>query len=176
MTDDASATSSQRMNAELFRDVIGHFASGVTVITTTDRDEPFGTTASAVTSLSLEPPMLLVCLNQSSSTGGAIHRARRFAVNILREDQVDLASRFATKSPDKFAGVALMAEGSVPLLEGALAAIECSVREEVSAGTHTVFIAEVTRATATPGPPLAYFRGTFGRLDPAGGVLRTTLE
>jgi flavin reductase (DIM6/NTAB) family NADH-FMN oxidoreductase RutF len=83
----------RRLDANEFRDVIGHFASGVTIITAVHEGQRYGTTASAVSSLSLEPPMLLVCLNKTSTTGQAIGAAGRFAVNILREDQPDLATR-----------------------------------------------------------------------------------
>src|ERR1700674_171452 len=96
----------RNLTPEEFRDVIGRFASGVTVITTVHDGIPYGTTASAVRSLSLEPPMLLICMNQQSSTGQAIAAAGHFAVNILAEEQPDAAARFATKSPDKFHGIA----------------------------------------------------------------------
>lgn len=161
-----SRTATQRrLTSAEFRDVIGSFASGVTVITTVDREAPYGTTASAVASLSLEPPMVLVCLNRTSSTGQAISRARRFAINVLDEDQAELASRFARKDPDKFAGVDhVRGVTGQPLLARALATIECSVVEEVTGGTHTVFLSEVDAASARQGSPLAYFRGQFGRL------------
>src|SRR6266702_1750266 len=86
-----------------FREVIGHFASGVTVITTAHDGEPFGTTASAVTSLSLEPPMLLICLSQDSNTGRAVAESGIYAVNVLTDEQAQIAEHFAVKGPDKFA-------------------------------------------------------------------------
>jgi flavin reductase (DIM6/NTAB) family NADH-FMN oxidoreductase RutF/DNA-binding GntR family transcriptional regulator len=157
------------VSADEFRDVISHFATGVTVITAVDGGERFGSTASAVSSLSLDPPMLLVCLNRESSTGACVSRAGRFAVNILGESQGELAKRFASKAPDKFAGVTATEGGSgEPLLDGALAHVECRVVEEVSGGTHLVFLAEVERAEAGIGTPLAYYRGEFGRLELAG--------
>jgi flavin reductase (DIM6/NTAB) family NADH-FMN oxidoreductase RutF len=128
-------TSPVAVSADEFRDVISHFATGVTVITAVDAGERFGSTASAVSSLSLEPPMLLVCLNRQSATGACVSRAGRFAVNILDEHQGELAKRFASKSPDKFAGIATTEGGSgEPLLGGALAHVECRVVEEVSGG------------------------------------------
>lgn len=149
--------------------MVGHFATGVTVITTRHDGLPFGTTASAVSSLSLEPPMLLVCLNLESTTGQAVARSRRLAVNILGEDQADLAARFARKGDDKFDGVAYRDSAeAIPLLGEALAHLECRVTEEVSGGTHSVYLAEVVRGSAEPRAPLAYFRGQFGRLAPAG--------
>lgn len=151
---------------ETFRDVIGRFATGVTVITAIDGSQWYGTTASAVSSLSLEPPMLLVCMNQQSTTGEAISRVGAFAVNILDESQDQLARRFARKDPDKFEGVPVTAGRSgQPLLDGALAHVECRVTEQVTGGTHVVFLAEVDRAAGRAGAPLAYFRGEFGRLN-----------
>ncbi|MCW2951825.1 MAG: flavin reductase domain protein FMN-binding protein [Conexibacter sp.] len=156
----------RRLTPDEFRNVIGHFASGVTVITTTLDGRPYGTTASAVTSLSLEPPMVLVALNQSSATGRAIAQVGTFAINVLGEDHREIAVRFARKGDDKFDGIEL-AEGQYagPLLADALAHVECRVTEQVVAGTHVVFIAEALVATARPGAPLAYFRGQFGRLE-----------
>ena len=158
--------SDRRLTAEVFRDVIGRFASGVTVVTTSLDGVIHGATASAVSSLSLDPPMLLVCMNRQSTTGQAVLSARRFAINILGENQPDLAVRFASRNHDKFAGVDTQSGvGNVPLLSDALATIECRVVEEVMGGTHTVFIAEVDSAVAHSGTPLAYFRGKFGRIS-----------
>jgi flavin reductase (DIM6/NTAB) family NADH-FMN oxidoreductase RutF/DNA-binding GntR family transcriptional regulator len=154
------------LTPDQFRDVIGRFASGVTVITTRRDDARYGATASAVSSLSLEPPMLLICMNRSSGTGRAIAEVRRFGVNVLGEDHSDLAERFASRAPDRFAGVRTV-EGhrGIPLLAEALATFECRVAETVIGGTHYVFLAEVERASGRRGAPLAYFRGQFGRLE-----------
>jgi 4-nitrophenol 2-monooxygenase / 4-nitrocatechol 4-monooxygenase, reductase component len=151
---------------ETFRHVIGHFASGVTVLTSRDKDDDFGATASAVSSLSLEPPMLLVCLNTRGSTQQAIHASRAFGVNILDEDQGVVAERFASPHGPKFEGLTVeRGEDGVPLLADSLAYCECRVAEDVVAGTHRVFLANVTRAVAREGSPLTYFRGKFGRFE-----------
>ena len=156
----------RRLTPDEFREVIGHFATGVTVITTTEDGRPLGTTASAVTSLSLEPPMILVCLNKESATGRAMAASGRFAVNILGEHQSDLAVRFAAKGGDKFDGVATTSgEWNEPLLSEALATLECTVVERTTGGTHVVFFGQVETASARPGAPLAYYRGQFGRLQ-----------
>ncbi|MEV7005158.1 flavin reductase [Streptosporangium sp. NPDC051022] len=146
-----------------FRQVIGHFASGVTVITTREGERLFGSTASAVSSLSLEPPMLLVCLNQSSETAKAIQRTGRFVVNVLEEGQGDLAVHFAGKGDDKFLSVRHSpgVDGQ-PLLDGSLAHLECSVADVPTGGTHVIFLGHVVNAVATPGAPLAYYQGRFG--------------
>jgi flavin reductase (DIM6/NTAB) family NADH-FMN oxidoreductase RutF len=150
---------------EAFRDVIGHFTTGVTIVTVRREGTDYGVTVSAVSSLSLEPPMLLVCLNRSSRTQGAISLARSFAVNILREDQAELARLFATSRDDKFDGIRLR-RGQLghPLLEGALAHVDCVITEEAVGGTHTVFLAEVKWAERFEGSPLVYYRGQFGWL------------
>ena len=175
------ANSGQRADAvaaQSFRDVIGRFATGVTVITAHADGHDHGMTASAVSSLSLTPPMLLVCINLASPTGDAVHRSRRFTVNVLAEDQARLAQRFATRHDDRFDGVATVrGQLGALMLSGALAHIECRVAEDVAAGTHRIFIGEVVDAVGRDGAPLAYFRGQYGQLhlarhDPAYSVLR----
>lgn len=159
-----------RCDPERFRDVVGRFASGVTVVTTAHAGADFGMTASAMCSLSLAPPMVLVCVNRRVPTRAAVGRSGVFAVNILDEDQAELAVRFATPHADKFAGVAVT-RGPLgcPLVGGALAWLECRVAEDVAGGSHSVFFGEVEAADARDGNPLAYFRGEFGQLFSDGG-------
>jgi len=153
------------LDPTVFRHTVGHFASGVTIVTTTWEGRRYGTTASSVTSLSMDPPMMLACLNRSSRTHDAVVAAGRFAVNVLRVDQDRLARAFAGKDADKFAGVPheLSAHG-LPVLTEALATIECRVEDTAVGGTHTVFLGRVVDASARDGEPLAYYRGGFGRL------------
>jgi 4-nitrophenol 2-monooxygenase / 4-nitrocatechol 4-monooxygenase, reductase component len=108
-----------------------------------------------------------MCLNQASSTHDAVGRAGVYAINILAEDQRDLAMQFGRKGADKFGGVPhrLSVHGGVPLLDGALASITCVVTEAPRGGTHSVFFGQVVEAEAAQGQPLAYYRGTFGRLE-----------
>lgn len=148
-----------------FRNVIGHFASGVAVITCRLEGRDYGMTASAVSSVSMDPPTLLVCLNQATATQKAIVERQAFGVNILHDDQGDIARRFAVSGDDKFSGVATT-EGPLgqPLLVDALATIECRVVSQTIGGTHRVFVAEVAHAEAHAGEPLAYYRGQFGHL------------
>jgi flavin reductase (DIM6/NTAB) family NADH-FMN oxidoreductase RutF/DNA-binding FadR family transcriptional regulator len=150
---------------QVFRDVIGRFTSGVTVITTAVDGTRFGTTASAFSSLSMDPPMVLVCLNKTSETQAAVLKAGAFAVNILAEGQQDLAYRFAGKG-DKFGELVHdVGHRGVPVLPGTLAHLECGVGETVTGGTHTVFLAHVAVAAGHDGTPLTYYRGRFGRLE-----------
>ena len=152
--------------AAAYRQVIGSFVTGVAVLTTSAGGRRHGMTVSAVSSLSLDPPMLLACLHGGSPTQDAVRRSGRFAVNILNEDQRQLAERFAGGGEDKFAGLDVRTgRAGVPLLFGALAVLECRVVEVVSGGTHRVFLAEVEHAEGREGSPLAYFRGRFGRFE-----------
>lgn len=155
------------VEAGIFRNVVGHFASGVTVITTVVDGVLYGTTASAVSSLSMEPPMMLACLNRASSTHDRVVAAGYFGINILADDQSALAFHFGRKGEDKFATVphTISPEG-IPLIDGALATIVCKVNETATGGTHTIFLGLATSAEAHDRQPLAYYRGTMGRLEP----------
>ncbi|MBX7444619.1 MULTISPECIES: flavin reductase [unclassified Arthrobacter] len=154
------------LTGEEFRFVVGHLPSGVTVVTTQDTEGRHGMTASSVTSLSLEPPMILACLNRSAPTTSVVAETGRFAVNILGAGQGDLALQFARPSEDKFAGVSLAESfDDIPVLSDSLAYIVCDVAETVQAGTHTVFLGRVQAASASPGMPLAYYRGGFGKFQ-----------
>lgn len=153
-------------DATQFRTVIGHFMSGVAVITTRSDDHDFGMTASAVCSLSLEPPMLLACLHQGAPTQQAICATGRFGVSILAQQQDAIAQRFASSVADRFDGVPHRAgTHGQPLLDDALAHIECDVAESVEGGSHRVFLGLVRHAEVRGGAPLAYYRGRFGRLE-----------
>lgn len=156
------------VDQRVFRDVVGRFASGVTVITTAVDGKQYGTTASAMSSLSMDPPMILICLNKISETGAAVLESGTFAVNILAKGQERLASQFAVKGGDKFLDVAIRT-GPLgdPLIEDTLATMQCRTVETVTGGTHTVFLAEVVDAEARDLEPLTYFRGKFGRLEAA---------
>ncbi|MET8427620.1 flavin reductase family protein [Nocardia sp. NPDC004860] len=146
-----------------FRAAISHFASGVTIVVTHDDGIDYGTTASAVCSLTAEPPGLLVCLNLGSETGSAVARTGRLSVNVLREEDGALASRFAAKGKDRFADVNLdRPRSGVPTLAEALVSFSCHVDKRVVSGTHAVFLCGVDSAEVRPGAPLAYYRGRFG--------------
>jgi 4-nitrophenol 2-monooxygenase / 4-nitrocatechol 4-monooxygenase, reductase component len=158
----------ETVQADVFRDVIGRFATGVTVITARCDGLDYGMTASAVTSLSLDPPTLLVCINRANATYRAIDRSGAFGVSILHEGQAEVAAHFASRHPDKFAA-AETAEGQLglPLVAGALATLECAVSEHFVGGTHEVFLGRIVVAHAAEGRPLTYFRGAFGHFGSA---------
>jgi flavin reductase (DIM6/NTAB) family NADH-FMN oxidoreductase RutF len=148
-----------------FREAISQFATGVTIITTTFQGRPAGMTASAVASLSLDPVLLLVCINNTLATHTAIEQSKRFVVNVLGEGQEQLALQFARPLPDKFAGVALSEEHDLPVLTDAIAHFVCDVHERFPGGDHSIFIGLVRECGFNPGRrPLLYFGSRFGEL------------
>ncbi|WP_214103553.1 flavin reductase [Acrocarpospora catenulata] len=154
------------VDALLFRHVVGHLATGVTVLTTAEGHQRFGMTASSVTSLSVDPPTMLACINNAVPTAAAVARAGKYVVNVLGEDQSRLAHQFAAPGPDKFRDVRVhTGELGLPVLTDALAHLECEVTEQVDGGTHSVFIGRVRSAVAGRGSPLTYYRGDFGRFE-----------
>lgn len=155
------------VDASEFRHVVGHLTSGVSVITTSSGGRRSGMTASSVTSLSMNPPMMLVCIHQDAPTAKVVSESGRFAINVLSEEGADLAQQFATPSDDKFRGVSVReGRAKLPLLEEALAHLECEVIEEVVGGSHLIFLGRVVSAVAAgEGEPLAYYRGSFGRFE-----------
>jgi 3-hydroxy-9,10-secoandrosta-1,3,5(10)-triene-9,17-dione monooxygenase reductase component len=171
---DASASGAGKAKSQptveeiAFREAIAHFATGVTVITTTYQGRPAGMTASAVCSLSIDPVLLLVCIDNRLATHEAIDASRRFAVNVLGEGDEALARRFARRAEDKFEGVPLVEGSDPPLLGQAIASFVCDVQERVPGGDHSIFVGRVLTCAATPGcRPLLYYRSSFGALrDP----------
>jgi 3-hydroxy-9,10-secoandrosta-1,3,5(10)-triene-9,17-dione monooxygenase reductase component len=157
----------ERLDAELersYRDTIGRFATGVTVVTTTGPDGPAGMTTNAVTSLSLRPRLLLVCFEERSRTLEAVRASERFAVNILHVGDQDLAAIFATKriAREKFERVTHTEAHGVPVLDSALAWIACSLRELVPGGDHLIGIGEVIgMGSGEEAAPLVYYRGRY---------------
>jgi flavin reductase (DIM6/NTAB) family NADH-FMN oxidoreductase RutF len=154
-----------------YRAAISRFLTGVTLVTTRHDGLAQGITASAVASVTLEPPTLLVCLNRQSATCQAVSESGRFCVHILADDQLELARHFASRTSDKFASLASLGLGSVhdsplgnPLIAGALAYLECRVTTQTDVGTHRIFFGEVISVDAREGSPLAYFRGQFASL------------
>jgi flavin reductase (DIM6/NTAB) family NADH-FMN oxidoreductase RutF/DNA-binding GntR family transcriptional regulator len=154
------------LDAEVFREVMGRFASGVSVLTTAHEGRDWGMTASALCSVSLDPPTILICINRLAPSGQAIAEARHFAANILGAEQGWLAELFARPSEDKFAEVGFRRGGcGDPVLADCLAVLECQVVDEIVARSHRVLIADVLAAGTADVEPLTYYRGTFGRFE-----------
>lgn len=162
------------VNAAEFRHAMGHFATGVTVVTSVGVDgEPIGTTANAVTSLSLDPPLLLVCFDRSSFTLRAVREHGAFVVNVLAARQRQLSANFARRGLSALWDDVRHHAGPTgsPRLDGALAAIECTVHERLPGGDHEIIVGRV-REVETNGlntEPLLFWRGGYGSLlgDPA---------
>lgn len=146
-----------------FRNAMGGFATGVTVVTTMVEQVPIGVTANSFASVSLDPPLVLVCLGKALGCLDAFSDTERFAINVLRSDQRELSVRFATKGVDRFEGTDWeISETNTPMIKSALANIECSKHAELDYGDHTIFIGEVLRAKCDPThEPLLYFGGEY---------------
>ena len=149
-----------------FKLAMSHFASGVTVVTTEHAGRRYGMTVASFASLSLRPPLVLICIEKNVQSHDAIAAAKKFGVSILAEGQEDISNRFASKSDDKFTGLEMTTGSSgVPLVPGALCVIECQVREQLAGGDHSIFVGEVTAAQADGGRPLLYFRSGYRQIN-----------
>jgi flavin reductase (DIM6/NTAB) family NADH-FMN oxidoreductase RutF len=152
------------VDAAQFRQLLGRFATGVSVLTARDAGgTPQGMTASSIASVSLHPPLLLVAVDHANDMHAAMRTATHFVVNILAADQEALARAFAAETTNRFDGVGYRETRlGIPLLEGALAYIECAKHAEMAGGDHTVFFGLVTGGEVTERRPLLYFRGGYG--------------
>ncbi len=153
------------LDAARFRQTMGHLAAGVTVVTVRTPQGGLGMTASSVSSLSLEPPLLLVCVGHDAAIHDALLGAERFGVNILAAQQEALARRFADRARQRLDPSELeLSPGGVPILGGALARIECRRHGQHAAGDHTIVTGLLEWSDIGSGRPLCYFRGGFGGL------------
>jgi 3-hydroxy-9,10-secoandrosta-1,3,5(10)-triene-9,17-dione monooxygenase reductase component len=153
-----------------FRSVLGQFCTGITVITTLHSDVPVGFACQSFAALSLEPPLVLFCPTKVSHTWKAIEETGRFCVNVLHEKQKDVSARFGTKATDKFAGIDWHPSplGS-PIIDGALAHIDCSVASVHDGGDHLVVFGAVASLSEVPKMkprPLLFYRGEYTGIEP----------
>lgn len=150
-----------------FRHALSHFASGVTVVTTREGQHLAGITVSSFASLSLDPPLVLICIDHKVRSHDTIARAGAFVVNILSSDQEDVARRFASRDVEKFlpGTYALSAQG-MPLLADVLTTLECRIANTLPGGDHTIFVGEVRAIATNEGEPLLYYRSQFGQFVP----------
>jgi len=156
------------VDAAAFRLALGQFPSGVTVVTTRDASgQPLGLTVSAFCSVSLEPPLVLVCIDHRSEATRGLRESGWFAVSVLGEGQEDVSRRFAAPGAFKLDGFAFL-DGShgLPLVPGALAHVECRVRSFHDEGDHAVWVGAVSRVDVHPGLPLLHHAGGYRRLVP----------
>ncbi len=158
---------SRVIDQRTFRDVVGHFGTGVTVITAMGPDGPVGFTCQSFSSLSLDPPLITFSAARSSTSWPHIRSVGRFTVNILAAGNESLSNQFARSGTDKFAGVQWVAgpNGS-PRLPGSLASIDCELQAEYDGGDHTIVVGAVQDLEAHhSGEPLLFYRGQYLRLD-----------
>jgi flavin reductase (DIM6/NTAB) family NADH-FMN oxidoreductase RutF len=157
------------MDSDTFRSVLGRFASGVTILTARDASgADHGMTVSAFSSLSLEPPLVLFCVDHAASMHPLLMRDPPPAcgISILSSKQEAWSRRFADETEQRFDGIAYSrGENGVVLLEEALAHLECTITQRVEAGDHTVFFAHLDRAEPRHGHPLLYYRGGYAQLE-----------
>jgi flavin reductase (DIM6/NTAB) family NADH-FMN oxidoreductase RutF len=151
------------VTADEFRHTCSRFATGVTVATVLDgRGVPHGLTVSSFTSVSLDPPLILICLGHAVTVIDAFRQASHFGINVLAAEQRPISDRFARKGLDRFNGLS-WERGStgVPLLPGVLAAIECAVHERFTSGDHDIFVGRMVHAKVAEGAPLLYFGSAY---------------
>jgi flavin reductase (DIM6/NTAB) family NADH-FMN oxidoreductase RutF len=153
----------EHLHSDEYRKIMGHLASGVTVVTAVGSDgQVAGMTATAVTSVSLDPPLILVCVNTKDPLHSVLSNAAAFAVNVLARDQETISSRFAGRAEERFEGVdSTSGPHGLPLLKGTVSCLVCEPWGSWSAGDHTVFVGLVTVGSAAGGNPLLHFRGEY---------------
>jgi len=153
-----------------FRSACARFPTGITVVTVFDAGgAPHGMTANSFTSVSLDPPLVLVCIDLKAKLVARFHHGTVFGINVLGQHQQELSVRFARKGADRFAGVDwTRGESGAPLLPGALATLECVVTQVVDAGDHRIVIGAVRAATWRDGRPLVYFNSGYAALEASG--------
>jgi flavin reductase (DIM6/NTAB) family NADH-FMN oxidoreductase RutF len=155
-----------KISKDEFRAALGRFPSGVTVVTTRDNENRLhGITVSAFCSVSLEPPLILVCIEKTAGSHRAFEESEAFVVNILREDQQHVSDLFASNSHDKFDNLKTRPGiENLPVLEDALVSLECRVASAYDGGDHTIYVGEIAAATVNDGQPLVYFHGRYGKI------------
>ena len=169
MSSEGSRGRTAAVTSDEFRRACGRFATGVSIATALDdRGVPHGLTVSSFTSVSLDPPLILICLGHAVTVIDIFRAARYFGISILREDQREFSERFARKGCDRFDGVDwVRGDTGVPLIPGVLAAIECEVHQRFTAGDHDIFVGEMVRATVEEGSPLVHFASRYRKLADA---------
>ncbi len=161
--------SEQSIVGDELRKVLGNFATGVTIITAIDGDEPVGVAANSFTSVSLDPPLVLFCVARTSTTWPRIERARKFAVNILGEHQEATSRLFATKGADRFGSIEWHVRvGGSPVLHDVIAYLDCEFWAEYDGGDHIIVVGQVLDLGITQEVgPLVFYRGQYGRFGTA---------
>lgn len=159
-------STSTAFDSRTMRNVLGQFATGVTIITTRDpQGQPVGMTASSFNALSLEPPLVLWSIDRNTGCFNAFNQCSHFAVHILSEQQQSLSSRFAARGVDKFADLDLeLGAGGTPLLTDYCARFECALEHQYEGGDHIIMVGRVLAMDSTEHPPLIFHRGRYASL------------
>lgn len=149
-----------------FRTALSRFASGVTIVTSLDAEDRFhGITVSAFSSVSLDPPRVLICVDRSTGSHFVLESSQAFVVNVLSSLQTELSERFAAHISNKFEGVSFETGiDGIPVLHNCLANLECRVVDIFDGGDHSIFVGEIERSTVADGDPLIYFRGDYRKI------------
>lgn len=150
-----------------FRTALSRFASGVTVVTTKDATQrSFGITVSAFCSVSLDPPLVLICIEKTAGSHHAFEQSGRFTVNILSSNETGVSEHFASLVEDKFAGIDhAVDEHGVPILQGALATLQCKLFKSLDGGDHSIFLGEVEHVIVRDADPLIYYKGGYRNIQ-----------
>ena len=149
-----------------YRDALSKFASGITIVTVTAGEQPHGMTASAFAAVSLEPPLVLVCLEKTSRTRALVLEVGTFAVSVLVEGQQEIAKAFSRPGKKPFDDLSHRpGKNGAPLLDGAIACIECSVEQVVEGGDHDIVVGEMAACEVRGGQPLVYFNRGYRSLS-----------
>lgn len=155
-------------SSDLFRRACAQFATGVAVAAVCDDSgAPHGLTINSFTSVSLDPPLILICIDFRAAILPRFLHSKHFGLSFLNESQVDLSHQFSKKTDNRFDGVPWKAgETGAPLIEATLATMECATEQILDGGDHTIFLARVLRAQVGPGKPLLYFKSRYRKIEP----------
>jgi len=169
MSSEADGRPAPELSSEEFRRACARFPTGVAIASVMDSQGiPHGLTVNSFTSVSLDPPLILICLGHEVTSIDVFREASHFAINVLAEDQREISTRFARKGHDRFDDLDWRrGESGAPLLAGVLAEIECALYRRVPAGDHDILIGEMLRGQIHTGDPLVYFGSRYRRLAPA---------
>jgi len=163
MSSNAATPTAPDLDSTLFRSACGKFSTGITVVTIIGEDgQPYGMTANSFTSVSLDPPLVLICIDRKAAILPRLESARFIGINVLAEDQTAISAQFARRGVNRFEAAGWFAgQTGVPLLEGLLAYFECALSQVIDGGDHRIFLAEVRHLKCFEGRPLLYFASAY---------------
>jgi flavin reductase (DIM6/NTAB) family NADH-FMN oxidoreductase RutF len=157
------------MNPTDFRKICGHYATGITVLTTTHQGESHGITVNSFSSVSLDPPLVLFCIDKDARFNAPLSEEQSLAINILSEDQQEVSNRFANSkltSEERFKGLATMPEYKYPVFADSLGVLKAKLQATHDGGDHWIYVAEVSSGRVFDGYPLLYYGGSYSGVNP----------